>query len=168
MKGNTKPFKRIVTAYLISELTAKFRSVFNQKEALSKVSEDLSDKLKTLDEYKDTHHSRSGNSETYKAMVEVADKYNLYDNNIYPLYEEVKELLEKFPFIETVCSYIRYSELTAKFRNENALMNVLTDLFKYHKHKVNIDRYKLKLNEEDLPEMTEQLEQEVVDELVNN
>jgi len=90
----------------------------------------------------------------------VADKYGLYDNTIYSLYQEVKELLEKFPFIETVCSYIRY--------DGDDLMNVLADLFKYHKHKVNIDRYKLTLNEEDLPETTEQLEQEVVDELVNN
>jgi hypothetical protein len=160
MKGNTKPFKRIVTAYLIYTLTSKFRSTFNQKDTLKNVSLDLSNKLKTLNGYKESHYSHSGSDKMYEAMVEVANKYGLYDNTVYPLYEEVKELLEKFPFIETVCSYIRY--------NGDDLMNVLTDLFKYHKHKVNIDKYKLKINDEDLPEMTEQLEQEVVDELVNN
>lgn len=139
MKGNTKPFKRLVTAYLIYKLDRDFRSTFGKRSELKGVSIDLSVKLENLYSYMRQHYN-NGSEDVYDSMVGVAEKYSLYDGSIYPLYLEIKEMLEKFPFIETLCSVFPYS------RSEK-MLDVIADQFKYHKHKVNIDRYETK-NEE--------------------
>jgi hypothetical protein len=43
------------------------------------------------------------------------------------------------------------------------LLNAITDLFKYYKHRVNYSRYNIKLNEE----VSEALTEETVEQLIN-
>ena len=38
------------------------------------------------------------------------------------------------------------------FKDEDPMVNVVTDLFKYHKYKTNLKHYKIRLNEEVLTE----------------
>ena len=52
MKGDNKPFRRVVSAYLIEKLITKNPSVFDcRMEAFKKISTDLFNKLDTLDAY---------------------------------------------------------------------------------------------------------------------
>jgi hypothetical protein len=73
---------------------------------------------------------------------------------------EVKATLEKFPFIETIMENMNRYESD---RNKE-LQQILIDLFKYHKHRIDWKNYNIKLNE-DLP-LEETLTSETVEELV--
>jgi hypothetical protein len=159
MEGNNKPFKRIVTAYLINELREKYKSTFNRRNEIADVTTSLSEKLVALSNYYNDHYERASSS-TMTAMMEVAEKYNLYDFSIYYVYKEVKELLERFEFIEHVIENMPMYESGSKEKT----LSVLTDLFKYHKYRVNSDKYVIMLNEETKPALSE----EEVTQLVNN
>lgn len=132
MKGETKPFKRIVTAYLIHKLMEKNIRVFYDISTVNDYSEDLASKLISLNRYKDNHYSH-GSETLYESMIEVANEHDLYDYSIYETYKEVKEVLDRFPFLNIIHGNIR----TASQRNP-----IVVDLLKYHKFKVNLNLYK--------------------------
>lgn len=159
MKGDNKPFKRLVTAYLINNLYMTHRSAFNKIDELNQVSTDLADKVRKLDAYRDVHF-KNGNSTIYEAMLEVAEANNAFDGEIYPIYREVKAILDKFTFINTMC------KVMSGWGDNSGIINVLKDLFKYNKQRVNLGHYKLVLNEE--PKSEEVLTDESVEELTEN
>lgn len=136
MKGETAIFKRLITAWLIHNLISKNSSAF--RVDLSKVSVQLATKLKKLNKYSDNNY-KSGSESLYTAMLEVAEKYSLFDHSIYGVYKEIKEFLEKFPFIEILCREIgsRYSDSPDSGRDA-----IIIDLLKYHKYKLNLECYK--------------------------
>jgi hypothetical protein len=143
MEGNTKPFKRSVTAYLISKLISKYYYTFNCKNSINYVSKDFSEKLLALDTYSKNYKQSGGNEELYKEMKVIAEKYDLFDSEIYSEYLEMKETLSKLSFIEPMMQKIRHVHSA-----EDPILNVLADLFKYYKYKVNLNHYGLKKNEE--------------------
>ena len=132
MKGNTKLFKRLVTSYLINELETNNRSIFNKFSEVANVSTYLSEKIGKIRKYsRDNYESGAGT--LYKAMLEVAQEHSLFDYSVYNDYLEVKETLDKFPFLETIYDTMRSNEATRDM--------VVTDLLKYNKYKVNLDKY---------------------------
>jgi hypothetical protein len=157
MEGKNKPFKRLVTSYLIYKLMNTKRYTFQKKSRLTVLSKDLSDKLTILDEYKYKNFNNS-DTVTYEAMLSVAEEHNLFDGDIYPLYLEVKDLLDKLTFLEPIMT-----SMSGYGSSSDPLIDVLSDLFKYYKQKLNLDRYKLRLNED----VSESLTEEVVEELTN-
>ena len=72
MKGENKPFKRIVTAHLIHKLKEQQSSVFSRIDGLGSVSMDFVAKVSTLNQYEDQHH-RYASDGIYAAMLEVAE-----------------------------------------------------------------------------------------------
>ena len=146
MEGINKPFKRIVTAHLIAKLIEKYKPVFRKKENMENVSKDLHDKIETLYQYENAHNPgyMSGDTETiiFGNLLEIAEANNLFDGEIYPIYQEVKAILDKFPFIKSVFDVMN------NFGNNEPLEQVVVDLLKYNKHKVNLDRYNVKLTED--------------------
>lgn len=139
MKGKTTVFKRLVTAYLINELERKNRNVFNYKKQVAKISTPLAEKLVKLNDYIDTHY-HSGSDVLYKEMLEVANKYDLFDYAVYGEYLEVKNILYKFPFLETI--YSKLSNYSTDSENRDA---IIIDLLKYNKYKVNLEHYAKKV-----------------------
>lgn len=151
MEGKNKPFRRLVTAYLINGLRIKNRNVFEKLNSLSYVSTELAVKLKKLDDYKDNHYN-SGSDIIWNAMLEVARENNLWDETIYSEYLEVKSILEKLPFLNTLSSHLgRYQN-----SSDHPMLQIIIDLCKYHKFKVNSEHYIAKpveiLNEQLLEE----------------
>jgi len=150
MKGKTTVFKRLITGYLINELQRKNRSVFSYKEQLAKVSTSLSEKLVKLNEYSDTYY-HSGSDVLYKEMLEVANKYDLFDYTVYGEYLEVKEVLNKFPFLETL-----YSKLSERYTTvSDERDGIIIDLLKYNKYKVNLEYYAKKVEKKPDTELQE-------------
>jgi hypothetical protein len=156
MEGKNAPFKRIITSYLIHKFVQKYTHVFNKKEIIGFVSSDLRKRMETLAEYKSKNYN--GNSypkgselELYEAMFEVAVENKLFDMNIYPELLELEKIFDKLPFLSPICRTMGY------FGAEDPMVNVLSDLFKYHKYKVNLNLYNIRLNEEVLTE--EQVEE---------
>jgi hypothetical protein len=162
MEGINKPFKRIVTAHLVGKLIGDYRPVFGKRDHMAKISQDLYDKLETLYQYENAYNPgyMSGDTEKiiFATLLEVAEANNLFDGEIYPIYQEVKTILDKFPFIKSV-----FDVMKSWNNDDYALQQVVVDLLKYNKHKVNLDRYTVKLTE-DQP-LEEQLTEETIDEL---
>lgn len=142
MKGDTKPFKRIVTAYLIHKLREKYSYVFRRRSELTNVSSVLSEKLITLYNYEDDYYRSGGNTDVLDSMLAIAEVHNLFDYPVYDTYLEIKRDLEKLPFLETLCSHLHFTNPET--------VNIIVDMMKYHKYKVNLDKYKLPLSEKDL------------------
>jgi len=164
MKGKNKPFKRIVTGYLIYKLTSKYNYVFNSIHIIRKVSVSMSEKLKTLDEYRRKHHNYQGNEAMYTAMLEVAENNNLFDYTIYPEYLEMKELLEKLDFLNPFLKSANGNSYSRMGSDD--MHNILCSLFKYYKHRIDYTNYKIKIDEEE--NGGKKLSEEIVEELVNN
>ena len=79
-----------------------------------------------------------------RAVVEIATKNNLFDTSIYSTYLEVKDLFESLPFIEPL-----FSAMSSYVNERNKpYINIVVDQFKYYKKRVNLNHYKIKLNEE--------------------
>jgi hypothetical protein len=161
MEGINKPFKRIVTAHLIGKLIDQYKPVFNKRDHMAKISQDLFDKIETLYQYENAHNPgyMSGDTENiiFTTLLEVAEPNNLFDGEIYPIYQEVKAVLDKFPFIRSVFDVMK------SWGSDDPLQQVVVDLLKYNKHKVNVHRYTVKLTE-DQP-LEEELTEDTIDEL---
>ena len=147
MEGNNAPFKRIVTAYLIHKFIRKYESTFNKRELVGFVSTNLSDRMKVLMDYRSKNYGSgtyptSTEEELYKAMLAVAEENNLFDMNVYPELLQLQELFDKLPFLNPLFRSIGW------FKEEDPMVNVVTDLFKYHRQRVNLKHYNVKLNEE--------------------
>jgi hypothetical protein len=161
MEGKTAPFKRLVTSHYIAKLIAEHKYVFERVTQIGYTSSVLAKKLNTLIEYKSNNFAQIGysgghyqSSEYINSMLEIATENNLFDQNIYPEILEIKELLTKLDFLNPFCKETGY------YKDDNPIVNVLTSLFKYYKHKVDFKHYNIKLNEEVL---TEEIIEELVD-----
>lgn len=155
MEGNTAPFKRMATAYYIRKLMDEYKSVFERSNQIGYVSTELRDKLFTLAKYVSDNYVIPGYSggsgqakEFLESMLSIAEENNLFDMNMYPEALEMRELLTKLVFLNPLCARIGY------YNEEDPIINVMTDLFKYYKHKVNLKHYNIRINEEVLTEET--------------
>ena len=143
MKGENKPFKRIVTAYLIHKLKEQQSSVFSRIDRLESVSKDFVAKVNTLDQYEDQHH-RYATDGVYAAMLEVAEANNAFDMEIYPIYLEIKALCEKLTFLNPLCGTL--SGWSGE--RDTPIVTAIADLFKYYKTRIDWKNYNIKSNEE--------------------
>jgi hypothetical protein len=159
MEGKNKPFKRLVTAYLIHSLMKKNDDVFERKDRFKQISNDLYTKLDVLEEYKSKHFCYA-NEDIYNAMLEIANANNLFDGEMYPLYKEIKALTEKLTFLQPLCDKLSY------YRNEkDPILDAIADLFKYYRTRIDWKNYNIKLTEEKLleKELTEENVEELID-----
>lgn len=153
MEGKNKPFKRLVTSYLIHCLMCKYNDTFSKVELLRTVSTPMYDQLKSLIDYKNRNYNRIGDEDVYKNLVDIATEHKLFDETIYTEYLEVKELLDTFPFIETTLEVLPYNAVQV---GKECYLDVLIDLFKYNRIRINYTNYKLVLNEDIVGEIDEQ------------
>jgi hypothetical protein len=162
MEGKNKPFKRMATAYLIRKMIDKYRATFDRYSQIGFTSKPLEDKLKMLSKYASDHYYLPGYSggataarEFLDSMLAVAEEHKLYDMTIYPEVMELQEIFDKLPFLNPFMAGVGYYDVN------NPLVNVLSDLFKYYRYRVDLKHYNIKLNEEVVTE-------ETIEELVNN
>jgi len=158
LKGEHIVFRRAATAYLIDQLIGSYGYTFRAKESLREVSTQLSDDLIQLSSYVDKY-KLGGDSDLYKEIIAVATEHNLFDTSIYSTYVNTKNFLESNKYINTFL-WRAIDSYHNTVRKES--MELLIDLMKYHKQKVNWKNYKIVLNEETLEVPTE----EVIEELV--
>jgi hypothetical protein len=154
MEGDNKMFKRIVTSTLIYKLTKKYQYAFQWKNQLKGNCTDLYIKLDKLNEYQKAHYKYCDDS-IFQAMLELASANNLYDHEIYYLYKEVESILEKLPFIDNLMRYVGgYNDVT---------MPSIVDLMKYYKFKVDLEKYNIRIDDEIVTPVTDELIQELAD-----
>ena len=100
----------------------------------------MGNKLETLSEYSGKYYKSAyyhNSNDGYKAVAKVAEEYNLFDESIYHIYLEVKDFLDKYTFINTISSRMdRYS-------TKDEWVDIMRDMFKYHKIRMDYTNYKL-------------------------
>jgi len=116
--------------------------------------------LPELKSYDVTHNRNYADNETIKAIILHATENRLYDEPIYTTYKQVCEVFTKLPFLDTLLDKTTYSSRT---NSDAGVVQAIIDLFKYYKHKVNLEHYKLILTE-DAP-LEETLTEDTVEEL---
>lgn len=159
MEGKNRPFQRIATACAIHKLSRRYDAVFGKYEHFATISSNLAAKFETLKKYREDNFKYM-DDEVRDAIIEQAQQINGFDPEVMLIFNEVKALLEKFPFIETIMESM--NKYTSDRNKE--LQQVLVDLFKYHKHRIDWKNYNITLNE-DLP-LEETLTSETVEELI--
>ncbi len=147
MEGKTAPFKRIITSILIHEMMSLYRSTFDRIDAVRHVSSDLADKLERLSQYRRNNYV-STDYDLRKAMLEVALEHRLFDPQIHAEYLEMLDIFEKLTFLNPVCARLGYT------REDDPMIPVMIDLFKYYKQRVDLKHYNIKINDEVLTEET--------------
>jgi hypothetical protein len=103
--------------------------------------------LEALLTYKRSNYV-STNNELNLAMLQVAREHKLFDENIYPEYLQMIDILNKLTFINPLSRTMGY------FNADDPMVNVVTDLFKYYKHRVDFKHYNIRINDEVLTEET--------------
>jgi len=161
MEGKNKPFIRMVTSLIIARFVKDNARVFDRMERLAYVTEDLVEKMRRLNVYLSTNPITRTGTEQELTLVNFAIENKFVDLEIYPTLIEVKELLEKLPFLDVLCSHIP-GYISSDSPREEKLNTMIADLFKYHKQKVNLSFYP-KMNE-DAP-LEETLTQDTITEL---
>jgi hypothetical protein len=145
MEGKNAPFKRIITSMLIQDMMINYRHIFDRIEQIGYVSTDLANKLRAVMEYKRLNYHDSDGS-LKAAMLTVAQEHNLFDQNIYPEYLELLDVFNKLTFLNPLCGRFGYCN------QDDPMVGVMTDLFKYYKHKVDLKHYNIRINDEVLTE----------------
>ena len=147
MEGNNAPFRRIVTANLISKLISKNTNLFNNSYKFSELSTEFQQTLDELNDYKRKNINQYLSGDVIDAMYSVAKEHNLFDYSIYNKYLKMKELLEKNTFINYLSKHFVYGD-------NSQLISVFRDLFKYNKIKLNLGQYNSeKITEETLEQL---------------
>jgi hypothetical protein len=158
MEGKNRPFKTIATEFLIRDLIETYSATFKRINTVKDVSIDLADKLQILHQYHNSQYRSYADDNTRKAVIEHAIANNLFDQPTYLVYKQVNEVFTKLPFLDVILGTMGYSNV-----KQNPLITAIVDLFKYHKHRVNLEHYKLILTE-DAP-LEEVLTQDTITEL---
>jgi hypothetical protein len=155
MEGKNKPFKRMATAYLIKKMMEKYRATFERSQQVGFTSSPLQKRLNTLSKYVSDNYYLPGYSggsgpakDFLESMLVIAEENKLFDMTIYPEVLELEEIFEKLSFLNPFLSGVCY------YDDKNPLVNVLSDLFKYYRYRVDLKFYHLSLNEEVLTEET--------------
>lgn len=143
MEGKNKPFKRIVSSHLIYKLKQSYPHVFSSPELLRSISLSLFETIQKLDNYCKANYDLYCSDTIYSSMLPIAEEHNLYDETIHTEYRHVKELLDAFPFIDLM---LEVMPTGYKMQNNPNYRAMLTDLFKYHRIRMDYLNYKVKLN----------------------
>ena len=159
MEGKNRPFKTIATEFLIRDLIETYSATFKRIETVKEISADLADKLQTLHQYHNSQYRSYADDDTRKAVIEHATANNLFDQPTYLVYKQINEVFTKLPFLDAILDTMGYSNS----KHNSPMMVAIVDLFKYHKHRVNLEHYKLILTE-DAP-LEEMLTEETIEEL---
>ena len=159
MEGKNRPFKTMATEFLIEELLEYKKATFSRTEIVREISNDLADKLEILNKYHRDNNMRYADNTTKNIIIEHAKANNLFDQPVYMVYNQVNEVFTKLPFLNILLERMGYRSGTS----DAPFITAIVDLFKYHKQRVNLEHYTLKLTE-DAP-LEETLTQDTIEEL---
>lgn len=170
MKGNNKPFKRIATHLLLSDFISEYRMVFVNLDYLKNISTPLYEKLIKLKEYANQKYYNT-DKDVKDAILKTAKANSLWDMEIYPLYEEMRDTLKRLKFLEPL-----FGSIKTGYGQRINIDDILRDLFRYYRYKMNPDNYKIVLNddpkeeedeEDEDDESPESLSEDIITDLAN-
>ena len=148
LKGDSKPFRRIVTARLIRKMQSVYSATFDAKPGMRDVLPDLMYDVDRLVNFKKIYYIDYTVSKSCEAfdIDKFAAENNKYDVEMYPLLLKVDKTLQKFPFIETIGHHMK----TYPGSNVDPMISVLKDVCRYKKARMAKGNYRftIKVNQE--------------------
>ncbi len=159
MEGKNRPFRTMATQFLVEKMTQKYNNTFRRTEIVKQISTDLYDKLEVLRQYDNKYSKNYCDNKTKDIILELATEQNLFDQEILVVYKQVEEVFNKLTFLDPLMGQVSsyYGGL------DKNLLKAYVDLFKYNKHKVNLEHYTIKLNED--ASLEEVLTEDTIEEL---
>ena len=159
MEGKNRPFRTMATQFLVEKMTQKYNNTFRRTEIVKQISTDLYDKLEVLRQYDNKYSKNYCDNKTKDIILELATEQNLFDQEILVVYKQVEEVFNKLTFLDPLMGQVSsyYGGL------DKNLLKAYVDLFKYNKHKVNLEHYTIKLNED--ASLEEVLTEDTINEL---
>jgi hypothetical protein len=141
LKGHNKPFKRMMTAFLIERTIDIFSNTFACRKGLFVISKPFSEDLIYLDDYSKRRLSSWVKQTADLKLEEYAAKHNLYDLEVSAKLSRVNKILYKHPFINTICG-------TMKSYSSNSLINsrmmdVMKDMCRYKNMRMDLSNYNI-------------------------
>lgn len=130
MKGEGgKLFGRICSALLFKKETEKYELMMeNSKDLVQQLSPQLNAHYKIIEEYlKDTPVDGGVEKELEKELLYVAEKFGLYDKQVWDSYIFLKEHNDKYSFL-SVFNYDEYSE-----ESKGSFTKVVSEMLFYRK-----------------------------------
>lgn len=140
LKGDNKPFRRIVTARLIKKMKSVYSATFDAKPGMRDVLSNLMYDVDRLVKFKRTYYVDYTVSKTCEGfdIDKFAAENNKYDVEMYPMLLRVDKTLVKFPFIETIGEHMKiYSSSSG-----DPMISVLKDMCRYKKARMTKGNYK--------------------------
>jgi len=159
MEGKNRPFRTMATQFLVERMTNKYTNTFKRTEVVKQISTDLYDKLEVIRQYDNKYSKNYCDNKTKDIVLELALEQNLFDQEILVVYKQVEEVFNKLTFLNPLMGQINsyYGGV------DKDLLKAYVDLFKYNKHKVNLEHYTIKLNED--ASLEEVLTEDTIEEL---
>ena len=111
--------------------------------------------MRSLKDYK-RDYFYTNSTEVYDAMLEVANANQLFDTSIYDVYINVKGILKKLPFINNLPKLNTRNYYGSSGGNDEIIIDIMRDMFKYNKHRIDYHNYNIKLNDDDGEELSEE------------
>lgn len=141
MKGDHIIFRRISTAYFIKKLRDNFYNIFRNIKYMKPINVSMHDDINLLIKYQ-KHNIGTGTYDytTLDKMSNITNNIESFDHGIYYLVEKYKKFLENNTYIDYMFN-IHYGSVS-KFQQ------VMIDLFKYHKVRVDLEHYMPEKEEE--------------------
>jgi len=160
MEGKNKMFQRIASSCMIDKLRDEYRAVFSNRQHLQYVSTDLFNKVEILESYFRKNYRDIMSDEARDAIAAHATEVNQFDPEIHDTYKQVKAVCEKLLFLHPIL------DAMSVYTNDKTqkITQALVDLFKYHKHRVDLKYYQIKLNDE--VEIETPISEEVLNEIL--
>ena len=141
LKGHNKPFKRMMTAFLIERTIDIFSNTFACRKGLFVISKPFSEDLIYLDDYSKRRLSSWVKQTADLKLEEYAAKHNLYDLEVSAKLSRVNKILSKHPFINTICGTMR-SYSSNSLINSN-MMGVMKDMCRYKNMRMDLSNYNI-------------------------
>jgi hypothetical protein len=144
MEGKNKMFQRIASGCMIDQLRDEYRAVFSNRQHLQSVSTDLYNKVEMLENYYKKHFRDIMTDAARDAIAAHAIEVNQFDPEIHDIYKQVKTICDRLTFLHPIL------DAMSVYTNDKTqkISLAIVDLFKYHKHKVDLKHYQIKLNDE--------------------
>ncbi len=142
MKGNTRPFKRFVTALVIGDLITKHDVIFNNSDYVGKLSTVYATKLDALQAYYGLNYNEHISDSLKKTLLDTAIAGNLWDTEIYSTYLEVQKTIHMFDFMN--CLNIQgttWSRMRSDYLPDARAVSVGIELLKARRFRMNWENY---------------------------
>ena len=141
LKGDNKPFRRIVTARLIKKMMGVYDATFNAKPGMREVLPEFTKEVDTLVKFKKLYHNDYATSTRCEELDidKFAAENNKYDVHMYPLLLKVDKFVTKFPFLETIAYHMK----TYPGVSTDPMISVLKDMCRYKNARMGKANYKI-------------------------